>query len=193
MKKHVKLTQFSQSYILPATNVILWFNNTQLIASNKVVTAGGSRIIVDREHHALTILNVDAHDTSKYSCNLLPNNSTEYFHLKVQTPPQAEIFSNDRDITGRSMTFRQGEHIDIVCKGRGFPEPSYIWSAGGHRIVSDAHYKVEGGRLQITNPNHEHVHTYQCLADNGIGVDHVSVTINIQCKLFLFDIYRRRL
>lgn len=115
----------------------------------------------------------------------MPDNTTENVYLHVETPPTADIYTVDnRLVTGRSLTFRQGENIDVLCKARGHPEPTIQWSAAGERIVADNHYHVDGGRLQIESVGHEHVHVYQCLASNSIGLDHVSVTINIMCMYF---------
>lgn len=160
----------------------MWYNNTLLLAQNRFVTPGHPRVHVNNDHQ-LEISNVLASDSSRYSCNLLPENITENVFLHVETPPSADIYTADnRLVTGRSLTFRQGESVDVLCKARGYPEPSIQWSAAGHRILADTHYHLEGGHLQIANPGHEHVHIYQCLADNGVGLDHVSVTINIMCK-----------
>lgn len=147
------------------------------------MTSGNARVHVNKQHHTLQIDKVQAQDASRYSCTILPENITQNVYLQVKTPPAADIYSSDdRQITGRSLTYRQGESINIICKASGYPAPSIQWSAAGNRILSDTHYNVDGGHLQIINPGHEHVHIYQCLADNGVGLDHVSVTINIQCK-----------
>lgn len=163
--------------------MILWYKNSTIIVQDRIVLPGNSRVQVNREQHTLTIHKVEPEDANRYSCVLMPDSLTEYIYLQVETPPTAEIYSADgRIATDRSLTFRPGDIVDVTCKATGYPESTYQWSAAGNRIVTDGHYRVDGGHLRIENPNHEHVHVYQCLADNGVGLSHVSVSINIQCK-----------
>lgn len=138
--------------------------------------------------HSLTINNVNANDEDVYLCNVLPNKITMKAKLVVLSHLQAFIVQGDRDITGRSITYRQNDRIEVECKASGARANAvnFKWSAGGVRLISDESIKIDGGRLIIDKATRDHVRVYQCLADNGSdGAIHASVTINIQCKCFV--------
>lgn len=135
--------------------------------------------------HSLTINNVNDNDQDVYVCFVLPYNITTRAKLQVLSNLQAYILQGDRDITGRSITYRENERIEVECKATGarIDNVDFKWSAGGVRINSDENIKIDGGKLIINKATHEHVRIYQCLADNGSdGAGHATVTINIQCK-----------
>lgn len=118
-------------------------------------------------------------------CNVLPNNITMKAKLKVLGVLTAHINHDGRDVSDRSITFKQGDHIAVDCKASGMhaDKVDYKWSANGVRLTSDDNIKIDGGRLIIDHATRDHVRIYQCLADNGSdGTGHASVTINIQCE-----------
>lgn len=105
--------------------------------------------------------------------------------LVVLSHLQAHIMQGERDITDRSITYRQNSRIEVECKATGARSKNvnFKWSANGVRLSSDDNIKIDGGRLIINSANRDHVRDYQCLADNGAdGVGHASVKINIQCE-----------
>ena len=112
----------------------------------------------------------------------MPENLKIQVNLNVQTKPKAAVFIKGRDVTEGSMTFHQGDQVEIQCKGTGFPEPEIKWFSNGERLVTSRGFTVNGDLLIIEKADHDHVRTYQCLADNGVSVGHASVAINVQCK-----------
>lgn len=178
-----------------ANNVILWFKGDQkptqknLFITNTRVTPD-DRFIVNEKDHSLTINNVQEADQDIYLCNVLPNNITMHAKLVVLSNLEAHIIESGRDVTGRSITYRQNEPIHVECKVTGARSNNidFKWSAGGVRLASDDNLKIDGGILTINKANRDHVRVYQCLADNGAdGASHASVTINIQCMFKLFQ------
>ncbi|CAL1542855.1 unnamed protein product, partial [Lymnaea stagnalis] len=62
----------------------------------------------------------------------------------------------------------------LYCRAQGNPTPSIAWiDASGKPIVSEDGYKItNSGDLVIMNPNwEEHMGSYTCIADNGVGTD----------------------
>lgn len=165
---------------LGAANVIMWYNQSTLIFQNKIRMNSDDRLSVD-SNNSLKIARVQSNDQSHYKCNVLPNNITMVANLQVQTRPTASIYSSDgRDITGRSITFHQGDQIEVECKGAGRPEPKIKWFSGGERVAQSHGLHISDGTLLIDHADHQHVRVYQCIADNGIAVGHASVTFNVQ-------------
>lgn len=143
------------------------------------------RYVVSERDHSLTINNVKESDQDVYLCNVVPNNITMKAKLVVLSNLEAHIYESNRDVTGRSITYRQNETIQVECKVTGARSNNvdFKWSAGGNRLVSDDNLKIDGGKLTISKANHDHVRVYQCLADSGSdGISHASVTINIKCE-----------
>lgn len=163
----------------------MWYNRTTLITQSNFRITADQRVSIDSKH-SLQITDVEPSDQGEYRCYVLPNKIEMKAHLVVQTKPQARIFRNDgRDISGKSITFHQGEQIGVECRGTGRPEPIIKWSAEGERVVSGHGIHVDGGKLSIPAADHQHVKLYQCLADNGVSVAHATININVQCKKVL--------
>uniref|UniRef100_A0A8C5KKF8 Contactin 6 n=1 Tax=Jaculus jaculus TaxID=51337 RepID=A0A8C5KKF8_JACJA len=62
--------------------------------------------------------------------------------------------------------------IILNCAANGYPPPQYRWKQNGTEIdfTMSYRYKLEGGRLAISNPHTDHdIGTYQCLASNLLG------------------------
>ncbi|XP_055315896.1 peroxidasin homolog [Sitodiplosis mosellana] len=169
-------------------NVILWYKGDQketqknLFISNNRITPD-DRFVYSESDHSLTINNVNETDQDVYLCYVAPNNITMKAKLVVLSNLEAHIYESNRDVTGRSITYRQNETIQVECKvtGARTNNVDFKWSAGGVRITSDDNLKMNGGVLTINKANHDHVRVYQCLADSGNdGISHASVTINIK-------------
>lgn len=141
---------------------------------------------------SLTITNINEDDLDKYKCNIYTPESV-FITYDVRTSDlKATILIGDRDVNDRSMTFKQGERIELLCKANG-PSASnainYIWSSDGARLTSNDQFEIDGGRLVIESANKNHNRVYQCLADDGNdGAVHASVTIKMQCT-FIQTIY----
>lgn len=165
----------------------MWYKNEDrktLLAQSAFRITTDDRFIVNKDH-SLTITNVRESDEDTYLCNILPSNITMKAKLQILTQLMAQIYVSGREATDRSMTFRQGESIDVECKAAGqhATNVNYIWSSNGNRIITNDQFTVDGGRLIIKKADRDHVRIYQCLADNGSDeTGHASVTLNIQCK-----------
>lgn len=105
--------------------------------------------------------------------------------LVVLQPLQAHIYEGDREITDRSITYRENERVEVECKasGIGTKKIDFKWSADGNRLSSNDDLQINGGRLIINKAGPDHVRVYQCLADDGTdAAAHATVNINIQCE-----------
>lgn len=165
----------------------MWYKNNQIIYQGNTRVTKNERITINEEDHSLIIKNVQPDDEDEYKCEIFPEKLSMIAKLEVLTSPSAHIYSVDgRELSDRSITYRQGELIDVVCKGLGRPKSSIKWFTGGSRIDSNEKIQIEDGHLIIKSADRDNVRTYQCLADNGSegGVPHASVSINIQCMLF---------
>lgn len=162
----------------------MWYNRTTLITQSKFVISGDSRISVDENDYSLKIKSVQESDASQYYCKVLPNEISMKVNLEVGTKPIAIILDKEgRNISGRQMTYHQGDRIEIECRGVGNPTPQIKWFSKGERVVSGTNnVHVNNGFLIIDHADHDHVKLYQCLADNGVTVGHATFTINVQCR-----------
>lgn len=155
---------------------LLFQNNFRVIIDTRFV------ILAD---HSLTISNVSESDEEVYYCEVLPSQITMKANLVVLSHLQAQIYQGGRDLTDRSITYRENDRIEVECKATGARanKVDFKWSADGVRLVSNEHIKIDNGHLVIEKANRDHIRVYQCLADNGEdGTGHASVTINIQCN-----------
>lgn len=170
----------------------MWFKNTpkNLLYMQKNKGHSNDRIKLSESDNTLIIDNVQPEDGGNYVCKVLPSNIEMTAKLTVTSPggalekPSAHIYATDgRDISERSITFRQGEYIEISCKGR--PETADIkWFSGGNRVASNDNVQIDGNRLIIKNATRDHNRSYSCLIEGGDGnnVGSTSVTINVHCK-----------
>lgn len=172
-------------FIILDTNIILWYNQTNLLFQAKIRVPNDERLSVD-DKHSLHIAHVQPTDDSQYYCEILPNEIRLKVNLEVHTAPVAYIYQNGRDISGRSITFHQGDPIELECKGTGRPESTIKWFSNGERLGGSQGIHVNGGIMAIDRADHQHVRMYQCLADNGIAVGHTTVNINVKCKILVF-------
>lgn len=138
---------------------------------------------VDEDIYTLRINNVQESDASQYYCTVIPNNISMQVNLEIGSKPTAIIYDKEgRDVSGRQMTYHQGDRIEIECRGFGHPPPQIKWFSKGERVVSGSNnVQINNGILIIDHADHQHVKLYQCLADNGVSVGHATFSINVQC------------
>lgn len=174
-------------FTFKASNVIMWYNKTTLITQSKFVISTDLRMSVDENSYSLKIKNVQETDASQYYCKVLPNGISMKVNLDIESKPTAIIFDKEgRNLSGRQMTYHQGDRIEIECKDAKNPNSQIKWFSKGERVVSGMdNVHINNGILIIDHADHEHVKLYQCLADNGVSVGHATFTINVQCNVFL--------
>lgn len=162
--------------------------NDNMLYLNPYLTTTDERYSLNNADNSLTIKDINQDDFDTYKCSILPANIfifTELRAVNVADKLQATILINDRDANGRSITFRQGDRIELLCKASGPAAANpitYVWSSAGSRLKTDEQYTIDGGRLTIDSANKNHNAVYQCLADDETdNAVHASATINIQC------------
>lgn len=169
------------------TNVVMWINGTNYITSGKFVFPNDGRISLDNKYYTLNITNVQVEDDSVYTCLVQPQNITMKATLEVAYDPVAKIYADDgREISGRGLSFHEGERVDVKCNSTGKAPLKIKWSANGQEVVSDGNILLQNGHLIINKADNTHVRLYQCLADHGSSLAHATVNINIQCKFKFF-------
>lgn len=176
-----------------ATNVFMWYKNSakNMLYIHNSKGNSNDRTSLNASDHTLIIKNVQPEDEGNYVCRVMPNKIEMTAKLIVipvnggaLEKPSAHIYASDgRDISDRSITLRQGERVEISCKGR--PETTDIkWFCGGIRVASNDNLQIDGKRLIITNATRDQNRLYSCLIEgaDGNNVGSTSVTINVQCK-----------
>lgn len=163
----------------------MWYKGLHLLYQGKTRVTTNDRYILSQDR-SLTINTLDKNDFDVYKCKILPDNIEIYINLRESSNGlKATILNGDRDVNGRSITYRQNERIELECKASGSDASkpiTYNWSSGGNRLKSGDDLQIDAGHLLIEKANKNHNRVYQCLADDGSdGAVHASVTINIQC------------
>lgn len=160
----------------------MWYNKTTLITQSKFIISSDPRISID-EKYSLHINNVQESDASQFYCKILPDAIEVKVVLEIEIKPTAVILDKEgRNISGRQMTYHQGDRIEIECRSPSHPNSKIKWFSKGERVVSGSdNVHVNNGILIIDSADHEHVKLYQCLADNGVSVGHATFSINVQC------------
>lgn len=184
---------FYVSFICAASNIFLWYKTDikHLLYMGKNQMIKNERIKVNDTDHTLIIKDVQPDDEDNYGCRVLPHGVEMIAKLQViplnggaLEKPSAHIYATDgRDISERSFTFRQGERIEILCKGR--PETTNVkWFIGGNRVAPSDNVQIDGNRLIIISANRDHNRLFSCLIEgaDGNNVGSTTVTINVHCK-----------
>lgn len=164
----------------------MWKNGTAFITQSAFVLSNDPRIHLETKYYTLSIDNVQPEDESTYTCVVLPQNIAMKAVLEILVDPIAKIYADDgREITGRALTFHEGERVDVKCNSTGTTPAKIKWFSNGEEVLSDDNIVIDNGSLTINKPDEKHVRLYQCLADHGGSVAHASVNINIQCESIL--------
>ncbi|XP_059607952.1 hemicentin-2-like isoform X2 [Phlebotomus argentipes] len=166
---------------LSKSTVLMWYFGDNLVSMGTNLLSSNDRIHLDPNNVAILIIDkVQQSDEGYYTCKILPQELTMKTKLTVSRSPTVRILDNGRDVSGGSMTYREGDKITLQCRPSGNPEPTVTWSSQGVRLERVNGVHVDQGKLVIERAEHHHARVYQCLADNSIGKPaHESVTINI--------------
>lgn len=98
----------------------MWYNKTTLLTQSKFKISLDPRISVDEDTYSLTINNVQESDASQYYCKVIPNDISIKVNLEIESSPTAIIYDKEgRDVSGRQVTYHQGDKIEIECRGFG--------------------------------------------------------------------------
>lgn len=148
---------------LQNSNVILWYNTTQVVVSGKAPIQ--SRIKLTGEHNNINISNVSPFDSNEYYCRVLPDNIQFNVTLVVEEENSVAIAVNGREASQNQFTFRQGDEVTFDCKYYGGDTNVKIkWSLNGHSVHQHG-ARVDNNRIHINHIDARHAGTYQCLGD----------------------------
>lgn len=85
---------------------------------NRIIIANGQNPISQRVqcmlNNSILLRNVSPEDSDDYYCEILPQRVRQHTALRVGA--RLSILCDDRDITDRSQTFRQGDHHKLECR-----------------------------------------------------------------------------
>lgn len=158
----------------------MWYRGDKFLAQDKQILE--KRFEVD-SNFSLVIPNVMGSDEGEYTCKILPADLLSSAKLNVEQPPTVKITDGNRDIMDRTMTFREGEKIRLICDAHGFPRPSMTWDTRHHRLHDLAGVIVNKGELIIESAEPQHSGIYDCKAENEKHqASNGSVHIIIECK-----------
>ena len=81
-------------------------------------------------------------------------------------------------VTPSRLVVTEGELIYATCITTSNPEATFTWIKENSEGVFGT-----GDKLEITVSSRTDIGTYTCRARNNYGVDEVSLTVDVQCKL----------
>lgn len=166
----------------------MWYKMNTLLYQHGHKISQNERTEYSASNHSLIIKNIQSDDASQYYCKVLPHNISMRAGLEIIPMQTAYVYSFDgRDVSDRTITYHEGDRIEVFCKGS--PESGRPkWFSDGNPLQNDQNTEIDGGKLIIKKAKRDNIRLYQCLVDSNSGndvgqhVQHTSVTINIQCE-----------
>ncbi|XP_030558138.1 neurofascin [Drosophila novamexicana] len=156
-------------------NVVMWYKNRTVLATGQ--NAINNRVEVMR-NNSLRISSVTAEDADDYYCVVLPQDVRQ--HTKLNVGARLSILCDDRDVTDRSQTFKQGDRHKLVCRTYLPTKTDIKWSLNGQRL-QPAPSDAANGVIVLDNVDEENAGVYQCLGDDGSAdPPHGMVTVDVQ-------------
>ncbi|KAH8401514.1 hypothetical protein KR009_006013, partial [Drosophila setifemur] len=157
------------------SNAAMWYKNSQIIANGHIPI--GHRLEA-MSNNSILLRNVTPEDSDDYFCEILPQKVRQHTTLRVGA--RLSILCDDRDVTDRSQTFRQGDHHKLECRTYLPGESTIKWSFNGVRVES-SESDAQSGVLVLDNVDDVNAGDYQCLGDDGShDPPHGMVTIDVQ-------------
>ncbi|KAL7735322.1 hypothetical protein ACLKA6_018016 [Drosophila palustris] len=157
------------------SNVAMWYKNTTLVANGQNAISNRVEMM---ENNSMKLTAVTAEDADDYYCEVLPQNVRQ--HTRLTVGARLSILCDDRDVTDRSQTFKQGDHHKLHCQTFLPTKTDIKWSFNGQRLATSAE-DTANGVVVLENVDEENVGVYQCLGDDGSSdPPHGMVTIDVQ-------------
>lgn len=145
------------------SQVIMWMKNEKVLTQDEVSLLPNFEVNAD---HSLVIKKVTVEDSGDYTCKLVPSGLLSSSHLNVKHAPGVRVTDGLRDITDRTLTFREGEKIRLHCEVQGYPVPTSHWETKHHRLADLAGVIRNKGELIIESAEAHHSGIYICTAQN---------------------------
>ncbi|XP_062129404.1 hemicentin-2 [Drosophila sulfurigaster albostrigata] len=156
------------------TNVALWYKKDQIVSNGP--NAINNRFEALR-NNSLRLAGVTPEDGGDYYCAILPQNVRQHTTLTVAA--RLSILCDDRDVTDRSQTFKQGDHHRLVCQTFLPTKTDIKWSLNGQRLTSAG--DPASGVIVLDNVDEEDAGVYQCLGDDGSNdPPHGMINVDVQ-------------
>jgi len=89
----------------------MWYKSRTIIANGQNPI---SQRVEAMMNNSILLKNVTPEDADDYYCEILPQRVRQHTALRVGA--RLSILCDDRDITDRSQTFRQGDHHKLECR-----------------------------------------------------------------------------
>ncbi|XP_017149410.1 protein amalgam [Drosophila miranda] len=155
-------------------NAVMWYKGTTIIANGQNSV---SNRVEGMKNNSILLRGVTSDDSGEYNCAILPQNVRQITTLRVGA--RLSILCDDRDVTDRSQTFRQGDHHKLECRTYLSAETSIKWSFNGQRVESSPEDTADG-IIVLDNVDEMNAGVYQCLGDDGSrDPPHGMVTIDV--------------
>uniref|UniRef100_A0A6P4EJ30 Neural cell adhesion molecule 2 n=1 Tax=Drosophila rhopaloa TaxID=1041015 RepID=A0A6P4EJ30_DRORH len=156
-------------------NAVMWYKKEQIIASGQSAI---SPRVEGMKNNSILLKHVTPEDSDEYYCEILPQKVQQHTTLRVGA--RLSILCDDRDVTDRSQTFRQGDHHTLECRTYLPGNATIKWSFND---ISGQQYTVEhqNGVIVLDSVDEKNAGFYQCLADDGSrDPPHGTVHIDVQ-------------
>ncbi|KAH8348832.1 hypothetical protein KR084_011655, partial [Drosophila pseudotakahashii] len=157
------------------SNAVMWYKNRTIIANGQNSI---SQRVEGMANNSILLTNVTPEDSDDYYCEILPQRVRQHTELRVGA--RLSILCDDRDITDRSQTFRQGDHHKLECRTY-LPGNTQIKWSFNDLNGQPAPVDNQNGVIILDNVDEKNAGDYQCLADDGSRhPPHGTVHIDVQ-------------
>ncbi|XP_017054028.1 protein amalgam [Drosophila ficusphila] len=157
------------------SNAVMWYKGDTIIANGQSPI---SQRVEGMRNNSILLRNVTPEDAGEYRCEILPQRVQQRTALRVGA--RLSILCDDRDITDRSQTFRQGDHHKLECRTYLSTNATIKWSFND-LSGQPAPVDNQNGVIVLDNVDEKDAGDYQCLADDGSRhPPHGTVHIEVQ-------------
>lgn len=101
----------------------MWYKNKNLIINGQISLDKHINIL---RNNSIKIIDVEPFDAGSYYCMVLPENVR--LHISLSVGRRLTIFCDNRDVTEKFITFREGESHIFECKTYVSGYPIIKWS-----------------------------------------------------------------
>ncbi|XP_065719143.2 protein amalgam [Drosophila suzukii] len=157
------------------SNAVMWYKSRTIIANGQNPI---SQRVEAMMNNSILLKNVTPEDADDYYCEILPQRVRQHTALRVGA--RLSILCDDRDITDRSQTFRQGDHHKLECRTY-LPGSTIIKWSFNDLNGKPSPVENQNGVIILDNVDEKNAGDYQCLADDGSRhPPHGTVHIDVQ-------------
>jgi Immunoglobulin I-set domain len=178
---------------IATSHVIMWFNETLLLAQGETLLTKDKRISFTKDG-TMVIRDVNSFDNAEFRCRSFSGKERHEtkIQLNINGPPRGITIGHNvntqSNIADMTLDYKAGRaDLRFKCKAaKGRPQPKINWVHNGNTILESANdpdLRIEDeGVLIIKHLHARHAGEYQCEASNEFGNLKASFKINVECK-----------